>query len=223
MNIVVDNQTVIVFDLDDTLYNEIAFLRSAYKEIARQLAPSNWLPLYGQLFARYRNNENVFHYLEENFDTTSDTLIKQYRNHVPDIDLFAGVTDLFNEIEQLGGKMALVTDGRSVTQRNKIQSLGIGNRLAKIVISEEIGSEKPSLTNFQTIEAFFNSTHYVYIGDNLKKDFIAPNQLGWSTLCKLDQGLNIHSNAHRFTDQCNLPRAFFDDYRDLQVVPREQI
>lgn len=29
-------------------------------------------------------------------------------------------------------------------------------------------------------------------GDNLRKDFITPNKLGWKTICLLDDGRNIH-------------------------------
>lgn len=34
---------------------------------------------------------------------------------------------------------------------------------------------------------------FYYIGDNLRKDFVAPNKLGWQTICLLDNGENIHS------------------------------
>lgn len=33
---------------------------------------------------------------------------------------------------------------------------------------------------------------YMCVSDNLKKDFIAPNALGWETVCPLDDGRNIH-------------------------------
>ena len=39
----------------------------------------------------------------------------------------------------------LITDGRSVTQRNKLKSLGLLNYFKEVIISEEFGSEKPGL------------------------------------------------------------------------------
>ena len=36
------------------------------------------------------------------------------------------------------------------------------------------------------------NANFYYIGDNVVKDFIAPNQLGWTTICLLDNGQNIH-------------------------------
>lgn len=35
----------------------------------------------------------------------------------------------------------------------------------------------------------------VYVGDNIKKDFVTPNQLGWLTVCLANQGENIHSQS----------------------------
>lgn len=34
---------------------------------------------------------------------------------------------------------------------------------------------------------------FIYVGDNVKKDFITPNALGWKTICIKDDGRNIHS------------------------------
>lgn len=38
--------------------------------------------------------------------------------------------------------------------------------------------------------------HFIYvfmiIGNNVIRDFVAPNQLGWTTICLRDDGRNIH-------------------------------
>ncbi|WP_368336625.1 hypothetical protein [Parabacteroides merdae] len=54
-----------------------------------------------------------------------------------------------------------------------------------------------ALKNHQRgISYFFQDKYadaeFVYIGDNLRKDFITPNKLGWKTICLLDDGRNIH-------------------------------
>ena len=84
-----------------------------------------------------------------------------------------------------------MTDGYSVTQRNKIKALDIENIFDLIVISEEFGFEKPNPKNFEVFDKF-NTIEKYYIGDNTSKDFIAPNTLGWTTICLLDNGKNIH-------------------------------
>ena len=50
MDIRIDNSTAIVFDLDDTLYNEIEYLKSAYAHIASHLDQKNWKPLFRKNF-----------------------------------------------------------------------------------------------------------------------------------------------------------------------------
>ena len=38
------------------------------------------------------------------------------------------------------------------------------------------------INHIQIIEQKYNSNKYFYIADNPKKDFYAPNQLGWNTI-----------------------------------------
>ena len=48
MDIKVNAQTVVVFDLDDTLYNEVQYLKSAYLEIATTLEPADSKELFAK-------------------------------------------------------------------------------------------------------------------------------------------------------------------------------
>ena len=90
----------------------------------------------------------------------------------------------------------MITDGRSVQQRNKIKALGLSEYFDDVIISEEFGSEKPNINNYKYfVDKYGYSYKYVYIGDNINKDFIAPNLLGWSTICLLDNGKNIHKQS----------------------------
>jgi len=215
MDIKIDNQTVIVFDLDDTLYNEIDYLKSAYIELAKELEPENWEKLFSILFSLYRNNQNVFQFVSEKYNVSKDILIERYRSHVPDIKPFDGVIERFRTIKNMEGKIAILTDGREITQNNKIKVLGLLPFVDHIVISEVIGSEKPHEQNFKSIETKFNLTNYYYIGDNLKKDFITPKILGWQTIALIDQGLNIHSNAYSHKSEEYQPHNYIFSFSQL--------
>ena len=133
MDLKVDHNTVIVFDLDDTLYNELDFLKSAYKEIALFLAPEDWKRLYSTMFSLYRSKINVFEYPANEYNTEIGLLVEMYRNHYPDIKLFNGVLEIFDAIKSKNGKIGIITDGRSNTQRSKLESLGILNYIDKII------------------------------------------------------------------------------------------
>ena len=198
--------TLVAFDLDDTLYKEIDYLKSAYREIALHAAHGNRSladKAFGVMLQAYEDGDNAFLRLNEllGTETPISEYLAMYRTHRPDILLEEDVVATLDALKTAGCTIALITDGRSVQQRNKIVALGLNRWIADedIVISEETGSEKPSEANYRRLmELHPDAGRFVYIGDNPKKDFIAPNRLGWTTVCLLDNGENIH--PQRFGD-----------------------
>ena len=217
MDIKIDENTVIVFDLDDTLYNELDYLRSAYIEISKELQPDNWEQLFSRLFSIYRNKQDVFGYISSTYQLDKQELIHRYRNHIPNIKPFDGVLDTLQKIKDSKGKLAIITDGRSITQRNKLKKLGLLPFFDFIIISEEIGTEKPNELNYKSVENHFNLKKYFYIADNFKKDFITPKKLGWKTVALIDNGLNIHSNASTHTNQAFLSDFFISSFSQIKI------
>lgn len=186
------SDTVVCFDLDDTLYKEIDFVKSAYGEVALLAGGPKATE---QMLDWYYAGDNAFEMLITTYGlsiSVSDCL-KIYRNHFPDISLDDSVLELLKEIKEDDAKLGLISDGRSVTQRNKMKALGLEGLFDVVIISEEFGSEKPCLKNFQVVmDKYPQRYKYIYIGDNTKKDFFAPNQLGWISYCLADDGRNIH-------------------------------
>lgn len=217
MNIKVDTSTVVVFDLDDTLYNELDYLISAYKNIAKELDPSNSKKLFSVIFSMYRNNQDAFDYLTIRYAIEKESLLNMYRNHYPSISLQPIVSNLFQSIKNNSGKLAVLTDGRSMTQKNKLKALGIEGAFDYISISEEIGEIKPSPKGFQLIENYFDATDYYYIGDNIEKDFIAPNKLGWKTICLIDSGKNIHHSSQDNLEKEKEPNYYVHSLEEIQI------
>ena len=218
MDIKVDKHTVVVFDLDDTLYNELDFLKSAYKSIAEHLEPRNWTALYAYMFSLYRCGSNAFEFAARKYNTDIKVLIDMYRDHQPDIELFDGVISIFDAIKSKKGNIALITDGRSKTQRAKLKSLGIYDYFEEIIVSEEIGSEKPNINNYKAIENAISGTQYYYIADNLKKDFITPNVLGWKSIAIIDKGKNIHYEANRYIVRKHEPQEYILSFSELNII-----
>ena len=218
--------TVICFDLDDTLYKEIDFLKSAYREIAihaahgdRQLADK----AYGVMLQAYKDGGNAFLRLNEllGIETPISEYLAIYRAHRPDIHLEEDVVSTLDALKTAGCTMALITDGRSVQQRNKIAALALNRWIADgdIVISEEIGSEKPDEANYRRVmERHPDTGRFVYVGDNPKKDFIAPNRLGWTTVCLLDNGKNIHLQRLADTPPLAQPQYTVATWLDMRRV-----
>ena len=102
------------------------------------------------------DKENVFQNLVERYPIITIAELKQlYRNHFPDFSQYAIVKSYLCALKSKGYNLGLITDGFSVTQRNKIKSLGIEELFDLIIISEEFGSEKPNEKNYKIFQ-FFN-------------------------------------------------------------------
>lgn len=192
---------VVCFDLDDTLYKEIDFLKSAYHEIANYAAGQSGGDRANEAYLRmldaYADGGNAFEALNAFLETEApiSEYLSVYRHHKPNISLSEDVARVLAELREAGLALGLITDGRSVQQRNKIAALGLYDYFENdnIVISQEFGSEKPCLANYSYfMEKYPDCKDFIYVGDNPRKDFLAPNQLGWETVCLLDDGRNVH-------------------------------
>lgn len=192
---------VVIFDLDDTLYKEIDYLKSAYQEIASRVYPvlvsdfKDENAVYHWMITNYQSGINVFDELMRYplpFD--KQELLRIYREHKPTIALSEGAIEVLEALKKKGYILGLITDGRSLTQRNKIEALGLEEYVepALVLISEETGFSKPSLESYRLVMQQYPEANYVYVGDNPRKDFYAPNQLGWMTVCLKNDGRNIH-------------------------------
>jgi len=200
--------TVVVFDLDDTLYDEIDYCRSGFAAVAEYLAEPPGVPpakrifaaLWGQFSAG--NHTRTFDAALDELDIEFDSirvrrLVDVYRNHMPRITLPDESREILDELKKKC-TLALLTDGFLPAQQLKVQALGIEDYFASIVYTEQLGREfwKPSSVGFEKImqDLDVKPENIVYIGDNEKKDFIAPNKLGFSTI-HLMRPAGIHTAA----------------------------
>lgn len=219
------NNYMVVFDLDDTLYKEIDFLKSAYHEISNyiELRFGHYGIIYKTMLDLYRNGEDVFQSIIQRFalPVKKEELIFMYRKHVPHISLSSATTQVLEYLIE-NYQLGLITDGRSETQRNKIKSLGLVKyiRDENIVISEEFHSEKPCVQNYSYFQGLYPDKNFVYVGDNVEKDFVAPNFLKWTTVCLLDNGQNIHRQSFDRPNEY-LPNYKIEQIEDLLSVIRQ--
>lgn len=185
---------LVVFDLDDTLYKEYYFLESAFNEISTLITEGNSGDIYAFMLNIYKNNGDPFGEVikEYRLNLSKGYLISLYRRHVPSIELEKHTREFIVKLKNRGCIISVLTDGRSITQRNKLNALNIMDLLDDIIISEEFGSSKPDIRNFKYFESKYVNHQKTYIGDNFSKDFITPNSLGWRTIGLIDNGINIH-------------------------------
>lgn len=211
----VKSKILLVFDLDDTLYKEVDFLQSGYQFICDTFHLDH--TVYQDMVKSHFEKKNVFQELLDQYALPIQLtdLIEMYRLHVPKIALDSVTKNTLEAFFQLENvTLALLTDGRSKTQRNKIKALGIEHYFQEIIISEEFGSEKPNSANYLYFTEKYPDFQFFYIADNIKKDFISPNQLGWKTICLKDNGKNVHPQDWHLPIN-NLPNHTISVLNDL--------
>jgi putative hydrolase of the HAD superfamily len=202
---------VFVFDLDDTLYGERDFEKSGIKFVYDYLKIDT-IDLDSILNSRTNWIELIVS--QPSNDFTTESILELYRNHMPKIELYSDAKIFLQKLISLRIEMSLITDGRSMTQRTKLKALGIENIFNKIIISDEVKSEKPSELNYKMVMSNVSSKEYVYIADNTQKDFITPNKLGWTTICLLDKGQNIHKQNFELSNEY-LPKFTINSFEEI--------
>jgi putative hydrolase of the HAD superfamily len=128
-----------------------------------------------------------------NFDEHQRSVaLSLYRQHIPNISLYPDAALFIDQALSTGCILAVATEGRSISQRNKITALGLDGKISHILISEEIGHRKVEPEFFAEIVPAAENRPCLMIGDNPVKDFVIPNSLGWDTYLLLDRGNNVH-------------------------------
>lgn len=140
-----------------------------------------------------------------------DYYLSIYREHKPTISLCEDVVYTLDTLKNKGCIIGLITDGRVKNQSAKIEALGLNRWIhpEDIIISESFGNSKPSLENYLFFEKKYKNSIFYYIGDNPEKDFIAPNSLGWKTICLKHKINNIHKQDFSI-DTTKLPNYIID-------------
>lgn len=193
----------VIFDLDDTLYNEKDYVKSGYKAIEeyliRMLGNSHD---YDEKFDLSETSEFMMDCLE-NRHPAIDCLVERlgrpdlkeklldiYRGNIPEISLREEAKAIITELSENNYKIGIITDGRPEGQRNKLKALDLldSDRIDEIIITDELAGRngdpmqfrKPNSVAFEIMcrrlrVPYINAA---YIGDNMSKDFVAPQRLG---------------------------------------------
>jgi len=183
----------IVFDLDDTLYDEIEFVKSGFLEIAKYFDNNEYYSYMLKVFYK-EGSGRVFNSLIDRYDldVSLEKLIEIYRFHQPKISLPKESLNLleFSKIY----KTALISDGSYLMQQNKFQALGLEKYILYPIFTDFHHTKKPELKAFKLVmDKFKDEKNFLYISDNPKKDFIAPNKLGWKSI-RYKNPIGIYKN-----------------------------
>lgn len=197
---------VLIFDLDDTLYDERTFVESGFRAVAQWGkerfgwdADQSVATMCATLDSDGRGA--VFNrWLAENGITKKSAIadcIRVYRYHTPNISASNATLAILSNL--IHHPLYIVTDGHKLVQANKIQALGITKFFRHCYITHRYGvaSAKPSLRCFELIKSREKCDwrDMTYIGDNPSKDFVSLNKIGAQTI-RVKTGIHANVSAN---------------------------
>ncbi|HRD78362.1 MAG TPA: HAD family hydrolase [Hyphomicrobiaceae bacterium] len=217
----------VIFDLDDTLYPERDFAVAGFQAAGAWAEQALGITGLGDDMTRLLDEGHLGQLFAmalaaKKPDHTADDLAglrKAYRHNQPKLALYPDAEMALDHFGALG-PIGLITDGTLAMQESKVAGLGIAPRFAEIVYTDALGPDraffKPHPRAFEVIAGRMGrpGDRFVYVGDNLAKDFVAPNALGWTTVW-IERPLRIHTSAtvkpggepqHRITSLEDLAR-----------------
>lgn len=188
------NIDLLVFDLDNTLYNEVSYYEQAFSEIGKYLSEEFRLDrsevestLKDILCDKGRSYHYLFNDLLDYYGIDKEyslkILLDIYCSFTPKLDLYQGVRQLIANLQN-NYKLGIITGGLASAQRNKINSLLISEYFDCIVITQEIGVSKPDSLPYSWLLNYLKiiPSRAVYIGDNPYVDFSGARAIGMSTI-----------------------------------------
>lgn len=183
---------VIVFDLDETLFNEMDFILGGFRAVADHLsiqfslnAERIFLELESELkisrsgvFDRFLKKHNLFR------PSLIRECVSLYRYHKPHLSLFPEAAQCLERFKNV--TKYVVTDGNQRVQRSKFYALNLQTIIKKCICTYAYGIkyQKPSPYVFLKICEWerVDPQEVVYIADNPTKDFIGLKPLGFRTI-----------------------------------------
>lgn len=171
----------VIFDLDDTLYGEKDYVRSGYKAVSDYLGGGYEDELWDYFLDGKPAIDELLIRLNQIDD--KDKILDIYRRHKPTLQLYDGVEGMLHMLRSKGIRIGIITDGRPEGQRNKIEALGLADKVDDIIITDELGGaqfRKPCDIAFRIMQTRWRipAGNIIYVGDNPIKDMQAPKQIG---------------------------------------------
>ena len=186
-----------IFDLDDTLYEEMQFVRFGMKEVCAYLGEKHGFDmekLYKSCMEILSESGRgkTYDILCDRYGIKEDIpgLVKIYRGIKPGLTLYEDAKKFLEYLKQRNLKTGIITDGNAAVQNSKIDGLGLRDKIDSIVVTDMLktaegkGAAKPEREVYLSCinELGVSANEAVYIGDNPRKDFIGARSIGMKTV-----------------------------------------
>ena len=192
---------VLLFDLDDTLYDEKQFVQSGFTKVAEfvedefKIEKEVYYKILIDIFNR-GSRGNIFNLALDRANVAYEeniihAMVKIYREHNPKIRLDKDVKSLLRKLKG-SYSLGIITDGYFEAQKKKVQALKLEELFDSIIYMDKYGKEywKPNVLGYKLALEKFQvlPEEVIYIGDNPYKDFIGAKKIGIPTVRILQPG-----------------------------------
>jgi len=196
-----------IFDVDDTLYDQLEPFRRAFQKHFSQFEDEVKIEELYKLSRKYSDeafestgyeitNMRKMHiyriskaFEELGIRITDEEALRfqlDYETFQNEIKLIEEFPQIFELLLQRGAKIGIITNGANDNQLRKINQLGLDKWIVpeNMLVSEGAGVSKPSKEIFEAMERRmgFSKNDVYYIGDNFDNDVIGATAAGWKTI-----------------------------------------
>ena len=194
----------LVFDVDDTLYEQLVPFADAYKNLFDTDIDMEKFYLLSRYysdvkFEASRNGEmtmDEYHiyriqeaakdlgvYLT---DEQALSMQKQYKKNQQKLQMSNITISILELAKKNNVKLGVITNGPSEHQWGKVDALGVEKWIPRenIIVSGDLGINKPDKRIFEVMQEKLQLgvESLYYIGDSLENDIVGANNAGWKSI-----------------------------------------
>ena len=228
----------LVFDVDDTLYEQIVPFENAYKSLFDMDIDMEQFYLLSRYysdvkFEASRNGEmnmdeyHIYRIREAAKDLgvyLSDeealNMQKEYKMNQQKLQMSDITISILDLAKKNNVKLGIITNGPSEHQWSKVKALGVEKWIDKenIIVSGDYGINKPDVRIYEIMQEKLqlpNDSLY-YIGDSLENDIVGANNAGWKSIWinrykkKLPENVDIYKIAENNGELFEIIKKIFE-------------
>ena len=200
-----ENKSIgLVFDVDDTLYEQIVPFENAYKSLFDMDIDMEQFYIlsrhYSDMkFEASRNGEitmdeyHIYRIQEAARDLgvliTDEQALdmqKEYKKNQQKLQMSNTTIGILELVKENDVKLGIITNGPSEHQWSKVKALGVERWIDKenIIVSGDYSINKPDVRIFEIMQEKLQLPidSLYYIGDSLENDIVGANNAGWKAI-----------------------------------------
>ena len=194
----------LVFDVDDTLYEQIVPFENAYKSLFDMDIDMEKFYLLSRYYSdvKFEASRNGKMTMDEYHiyriqeaakdlgvfltDEQALNMQKEYKKNQQKLQMSDITINILKLARKNNVKLGIITNGLSEHQWSKIEALGVERWIDKdnIIVSGDYSINKPDVRIFEIMQEKLQlpNDFLYYIGDSIENDIVGANNAGWKSI-----------------------------------------